>query len=775
MPTFSKTLEDAIHESLAIAHAHQHEFVALDHLLLALTKDPDAAQVLEACDVNLDALRGQINRYFSDNSERLKVGQQSKSAVPTTGFQRVLQRAATHVNSSGRGEEVTGATVLVAFFSEGKSNAVAVLRSLGMSRYDAVKYIAHGIAKNPKFEKRRAVVGAPDQEHPEGEEQEDAKDATALAKFCVDLNEKAARGRIDPLIGRNNETLRCFKVLLRRTKNNPLLVGDPGVGKTAIVEGIARMIANEEAVEPLKDATVYALDLGALLAGTRYRGDFEERLKAVIGELEDHPDAILFIDEIHTVVGAGATSGGSVDASNILKPGLQGGTLRCIGATTHKEYRQYFEKDRALSRRFQKIDVSEPTAEETIKILSGLKPRYEKHHAVRFTEGAIKSAVELSGRHLQSRRFPDKAIDVVDEAGATQRLVAPSKRRKTIRTQEIEEVISIMARIPPKSISRTDAELLQDLQASLSRVVFGQAQAIEALTSAIKQSRAGLREPERPVGCYLFAGPTGVGKTEVARQLASTLGVKLLRFDMSEFMEKHSVSRLIGAPPGYVGFDQGGLLTDGVEENPHSVVLLDEIEKAHPDVSNVLLQVMDHGKLTDHSGRTVNFGNIVLIMTTNAGAAEQAKDAMGFARDRREGEDTAAIERMFSPEFRNRLDATIGFKSLSMETIVKVVEKFVQQLEAQLFERNIQIDLTPAAAKWLAEKGYSDKMGARPLARLIQEKIKKPLADEILFGTLTRGGVVKVHTVKGELRLEFEAPESQRISGRKVPLLTADQ
>ena len=774
MPTFSKTLENAIHESLAIAHAHRHEFVSLDHLLLALTKDPDAAQVLEACDINLEDLRGQINRYFSEHSENLKIGQLDKSAVPTAGFQRVLQRAATHVNSMGRNDEVTGANVLVAFFGEGKSNAVAMLRSLGMSRYDAVKYIAHGIAKNPKFEKQRAVVGTPEQDDPEVEDQENGEDSTALGKFCVNLNDKAANGKIDPLIGRENESLRCFKVLLRRTKNNPLLVGDPGVGKTAIVEGFARMITKERVPEPLKGATVYALDMGALLAGTRYRGDFEERLKAVITELEDHPDAVLFIDEIHTVVGAGATSGGSVDASNILKPGLQGGSLRCIGATTHREYRQYFEKDRALSRRFQKIDVSEPTAEETIKIISGLKPRYEKHHKVRYTDDAIRSAVDLSARHLQSRRFPDKAIDVVDEAGATQRLVVPSKRRKTIRPQEIEEVISTMARIPPKSISRTDAELLHDLESNLSRVVFGQGQAIEALSSAIKQSRAGLRELERPVGCYLFAGPTGVGKTEMARQLADTLGVKLLRFDMSEFMEKHSVSRLIGAPPGYVGFDQGGLLTDGVEENPHSVVLLDEIEKAHPDVSNVLLQVMDHGKLTDHSGRTVNFRNTVLIMTTNAGAVEQARDALGFARGRREDEDIAAIEKMFSPEFRNRLDAIIGFKSLSMRTIVKVVEKFVQQLEAQLFERNVQIELSPSAAKWLAKNGYSEKMGARPLARLIQEKIKKPLAEEILFGALMHGGLVKVHTAKGNISLEFEAPESQRISGRKVPLLTAD-
>ncbi len=774
MPTFSKTLENAIHESLAVANAHKHEFVSLDHLLLALTKDPDAAQVLEACAIDIDELRGQINRYFDEHSESLKIEQANRSTVPTQGFQRVLQRAATHVGSVGRNDEVTGANVLVAFFGEGKSNAVALLRTLGMSRYDAVKYIAHGIAKNPKFEKQRAVVGTPDQENAEVEEEESAEADTSLGKFCVNLNERAANGRIDPLIGRSKETLRCFKVLLRRTKNNPLLVGDPGVGKTAIIEGIAKMIVDERAPEPLKGATVYALDMGALLAGTRYRGDFEERLKSVIDEMENHSDAILFIDEIHTVVGAGATGGGSVDASNILKPGLQGGSLRCIGATTHKEYRQYFEKDRALSRRFQKIDISEPTADETVKIISGLKRRYEKHHRVRYTDEAIESAVDLAARHLQSRRFPDKAIDVVDEAGATQRLVPPSKRRKTIRSQEIEEVISVMARIPPKSISRSDAELLHDLQSSLSRVVFGQDQAIEALSSAIKMSRVGLREPERPVGCYLFAGPTGVGKTEAAKQLAATLGVKLLRFDMSEFMEKHSVSRLIGAPPGYVGFDQGGLLTDGVEENPHSVVLLDEIEKAHPDVSNVLLQVMDHGKLTDHSGRTVNFSNTVLIMTTNAGAAEQAKDALGFARDRREGEDTAAIEKMFSPEFRNRLDAVIGFKNLSMKTVIKVVEKFVQQLEAQLFERNIQIELSAAASKWLAKNGYSDKMGARPLARLIQEKIKKPLADEILFGTLARGGIVKVQTAKGDLFLEFEASESQKISGRKVPLLTAD-
>ena len=730
---------------------------------------------MRACDVDIENLRDAVEKYFKANEESLKVDQREpdRTAVPTAGFQRVLQRALTHVRSSGKGGEVTGANVLVAIFGEGESNAVGILKSLGMTRYDAVNFIAHGIAKNPQFQESRTVVGADERPEPGGKSGKQG--GSALESFCVDLNAKARDGKIDPLIGREIEVARCFKVLLRRNKNNPLLVGDPGVGKTAIVEGIAKQIVEGAAPGPLADTTIYSLEMGTLLAGTRYRGDFEERLKNVVQELEEHPKAILFIDEIHTVVGAGATSGGSMDASNLLKPALHKGRVRCLGSTTHKEYKQHFEKDRALSRRFQKIDVSEPSPEETIKIVKGLAPRFEDHHEVKYTEGGIRTAVDLSARYLNDKRFPDKAIDVIDEAGATQRLVVGARRKKTIRAKEIEQVIAAMARIPPRQVSRSDAEMLKDLDESLNRVVFGQEDALAALASAIKLSRAGLREPEKPIGAYLFAGPTGVGKTEAARQLAETMGVKLLRFDMSEYMEKHAVSRLIGAPPGYVGFDQGGLLTDGVDEQPHCVLLLDEIEKAHADVSNILLQVMDHGRLTDHSGRTVDFRNTVLIMTTNAGAAEQAKAAIGFARDRREGEDTAAIERLFSPEFRNRLDAIISFRPLSSATVLRVVEKFVQQLEAQLFDRNVHIELTPAAADWLAENGYDSKMGARPLARLIQQKIKERLADEILFGTLKKGGLVRVLVADGDIALEFEAPERPRIAGAKTPLLTAER
>jgi ATP-dependent Clp protease ATP-binding subunit ClpA len=553
-----------------------------------------------------------------------------------------------------------------------------------------------------------------------------------------------------------------------------LLVGDPGVGKTAIAEGLARQVVSGDTPEVLSNTTIYSLDMGALLAGTRYRGDFEERLKAVMNELEDHPDAVLFIDEIHTVIGAGATSGGAMDASNLLKPALQGGKLRTMGSTTYKEYRQHFEKDRALSRRFQKIDVKEPSVDDTIKILRGIKRYFEDHHSIKYTADAIKSAVELSARYITDRKLPDKAIDVIDEAGAAQHLVAESKRRKTIGIKEIEAVVAKIARIPPKSVSKDDSVILRDLETSLKRVVFGQNKAIEALSSAIKLARAGLREPEKPIGSYLFAGPTGVGKTEVAKQLADTLGVEILRFDMSEYMEKHAVSRLIGAPPGYVGFDQGGQLTDGVDQHPHCVLLLDEIEKAHPDVFNILLQVMDHGTLTDHNGRSIDFRNVILIMTSNAGASEMAKAAIGFGRDRREGEDTAAIERTFTPEFRNRLDAVISFASLPKETILQVVEKFVLQLEAQLMDRHVSIELTQGAAQWLADKGYDEKMGARPLARVIQEHIKKPLAEELLFGKLAKGGLVKVGVNKGEISLKLEGPAKPQLSGNKPPLLTAE-
>ncbi|PWG17710.1 ATP-dependent Clp protease ATP-binding subunit ClpA [Salibaculum griseiflavum] len=774
MPSFSTTLEQSIHAALALANARRHELATLEHLLLALIDEPDAARVMKACSVDLDELRKTLEDFIEDDLSTLVTEIEGSEAVPTAAFQRVIQRAAIHVQSSGR-TEVTGANVLVAIFAERESNAAYFLQDQDMTRYDAVNFIAHGVAKDPAYGESRPVTGAEQVEEETSQSTtEDNKDESALAKYCVDLNAKSHAGDVDPLIGRGHEVERCVQVLCRRRKNNPLLVGDPGVGKTAIAEGLARKIVNKEVPEVLQGATIYSLDMGALLAGTRYRGDFEERLKAVVSELEEHPDAVLFIDEIHTVIGAGATSGGAMDASNLLKPALQGGKLRCMGSTTYKEFRQHFEKDRALSRRFQKIDVTEPSVEDTVKILQGLKPYFEDHHSIRYTHDAIKTAVELSARYINDRKLPDKAIDVIDEAGAAQHLVAESKRRKTIGPKEIEAVVAKIARIPPKNVSKSDAEVLKDLESSLKRVVFGQDKAIEALSSAIKLARAGLREPEKPIGNYLFAGPTGVGKTEVAKQLADTLGVELLRFDMSEYMEKHAVSRLIGAPPGYVGFDQGGLLTDGVDQNPHCVLLLDEIEKAHPDVYNILLQVMDHGQLTDHNGRTTDFRNVILIMTSNAGAAEQAKEAIGFGRDRREGEDQAAIERTFTPEFRNRLDSVISFGALPKEVILQVVEKFVLQLEAQLMDRNVSIELTPKAAEWLADKGYDDKMGARPLGRVIQEHIKKPLAEELLFGKLSKGGLVKVGVKKGELDLQFEPPQNPRLSGNKPPLLTAD-
>ncbi|MBT4471217.1 MAG: ATP-dependent Clp protease ATP-binding subunit ClpA, partial [Rhodobacterales bacterium] len=720
--------------------------------------------------VSLDELRAKLTHFLENELDSLVTNLEGVDATPTTAFQRVIQRSVIHVQSSSK-QEVTGANVLVAIFAERESHAAYFLQEQEMTRYDAVNFIAHGVAKDPSMNEPREVTGS-EEFNDQDEETSDA-DETALAKYCVDLNHQASEGNIDPLIGRSHEVERCIQILCRRRKNNPILVGDPGVGKTAIAEGLAVKIISGETPEILSETTIYSLDMGSLLAGTKYRGDFEERLKSVMTELEDHPDAVLFIDEIHTVIGAGATSGGAMDASNLLKPALQGGKLRCMGSTTYKEYRQHFEKDRALARRFQKIDVIEPNIEDTINILKGLKSRFEQHHDVKYSMDAIKTAVELSARYIHDRKLPDKAIDVIDEAGASQRLVVASKRRKSLGVKEIEDVIAKLARIPAKNISRDDAELLRELDASLKRVVFGQDPAIDALASAIKLARAGLREPEKPIGNYLFAGPTGVGKTEVAKQLADTLGVELIRFDMSEYMEKHAISRLIGAPPGYVGFDQGGLLTDGVDQNPHCVLLLDEIEKAHPDVFNILLQVMDHGKLTDHNGRSTDFRNVILIMTSNAGATEQAKEAIGFGRDRREGEDTAAIERTFSPEFRNRLDATISFAPLSKEVIIKVVDKFVLQLEAQLMDRNVTFELSSDAASWLADKGYDDKMGARPLARVIQEHLKKPLAEELLFGKLSKGGLVKVHLKDDKLDLELISPEARQITKRKPPLLTA--
>ncbi|WP_430464622.1 ATP-dependent Clp protease ATP-binding subunit ClpA [Tabrizicola sp.] len=771
MPSFSTTLEQAIHSALALANARRHELATLEHLLLALIEEPDAARVMKACAVDLSELKKTLVDFIDDDLSTLVTSVEGSEAVPTAAFQRVIQRAAIHVQSSGR-NEVTGANVLVAIFAERESNAAYFLQEQDMTRYDAVNFIAHGVAKDPSYGEPRSVSGAEEHETPKAEAGE-AKES-ALSKFCVDLNVKALKGDVDPLIGREAEVERAIQVLCRRRKNNPLLVGDPGVGKTAIAEGLAKKIVDKQTPDILSGATIYSLDMGALLAGTRYRGDFEERLKQVMKELEDHPDAILFIDEIHTVIGAGATSGGAMDASNLLKPALQGGKLRCMGSTTYKEFRQHFEKDRALSRRFQKIDVNEPSVPDAIKILMGLKPHFEEHHDLKYTNDAIKSAVELASRYIHDRKLPDSAIDVIDEAGAAQHLLAESKRRKSLGVKEIEAVVAKIARIPAKSVSKDDAETLRDLEKTLKRVVFGQDKAVEALCSAIKLARAGLREPEKPIGNYLFAGPTGVGKTEVAKQLASSLGVELLRFDMSEYMEKHAVSRLIGAPPGYVGFDQGGMLTDGVDQHPHCVLLLDEMEKAHPDVYNILLQVMDHGKLTDHNGRTVDFRNVILIMTSNAGASEMAKAAIGFGRDRREGEDTAAIERTFTPEFRNRLDAVIAFAPLGKDIIMQVVTKFVLQLEAQLIDRNVHIDLTPEAADWLGEKGYDDKMGARPLGRVIQEHIKKPLAEELLFGKLTKGGTVRVGVKDGQLELTYEEPQKPRLTGQKPPLLTAE-
>src|SRR3954463_25833 len=739
MPSLSRSLEQALHQAIKLASDRHHEYATLEHLLLALMDDTDASQVMKACNVDMDALRKTVQKYVEEDLATL-VMDESEEAKPTTGFQRVVQRAVLHVQNSGR-DEVTGANVLVALFTERESHAVYFLHEQNMNRLDAVSYISHGIAKRPGMSQPKTARGAEDEDT--GEKQ-NKQGTEALEAYCVNLNEKAKSGKVDPLIGRGPEVERTIQILCRRQKNNPLFVGDPGVGKTAIAEGLARKIVKREVPEVLRESTIYALDMGALIAGTRYRGDFEERLKTVVKELENLKGAILFIDEIHTVIGAGATPGGAMDASNLLKPALQAGLLRCIGSTTYKEYRQYFEKDRALVRRVQKIDVAEPTVPDTVKILKGLKPYFEEYHKVRYTAEAIKTAVELSAKYINDRKLPDKAIDVIDETCASQMLVPESRRKKVIGVKEVEEVVAKMARIPPKSVSKTDAEQLRNLEGDLKRVVFGQDDAIHALASAIKLARAGLRQAEKPIGCYLFSGPTGVGKTEVAKQLASIMGVELLRFDMSEYMERHTVSRLIGAPPGYVGFDQGGLLTDGVDQHPHCVLLLDEIEKAHPDLFNILLQIMDHGKLTDHNGKPVNFRNVILIMTTNAGAADLARQAFGFTRSKREGEDQEAINRQFAPEFRNRLDAIISFAHLNAEVIGMVVEKFVLQLEAQLADRDVTIELSDPAKAWLIQHGYDEQMGARPMARVIQEHIKKPLADEVLFGKLKGGGHVRV-------------------------------
>lgn len=756
MASFSRNLDEALHRAIALATEREHELATLEHLLLALTDDRDAAAVMRACNVDVDLLRRQLYEFIENELANLSL-ENGEQAKPTASFQRVIQRAVIHVQSSGR-EEVTGANVLVALFAERESHAAHFLQAQDMSRFDAVNYISHGIAKRNGESQPRPPRGVSEES-----DMAQGKPESALDSYCVDLNAKARAGKIDPLIGREAEVERSIQVLCRRRKNNPLLVGDPGVGKTAIAEGLARQIVDEDVPEVLAKSTIYALDMGALLAGTRYRGDFEERIKAVLKELEDHEDAILFIDEIHTVIGAGATSGGAMDASNLLKPALQSGALRCMGSTTYKEYRQHFEKDRALARRFQKIDVIEPSKEDTIKILMGLKPYFEKHHKLEYTDEAIRAAAELSSKYMTDRKLPDKAIDVIDEAGARQMLFAEDKRVKVIGESQIEEVVAKMARIPPKSVSKSDTERLAKLGEDLRRVVFGQDEAIDQLAAAIKLSRAGLREPNKPIGSYLFAGPTGVGKTEVAKQLGLVMGLELVRFDMSEYMERHTVSRLIGAPPGYVGFDQGGLLTDAIDQNPHCVLLLDEIEKAHPEIFNILLQVMDNGQLTDANGRKVDFRNVILIMTTNAGAFDAAQFAIGFAGGKKTDETEAAIKKMFTPEFRNRLDATIQFAGLSPAIINRIVEKFVLQLEAQLADRGVTFELSEEATKWLAEKGFDDEMGARPLARTIQEHVKKPIADEILFGSLKNGGVVQVLVdEKDKSKLAFEyIPETE--------------
>ncbi|MCA3555507.1 ATP-dependent Clp protease ATP-binding subunit ClpA [Aestuariivirga sp.] len=766
MPTFSRSLEKALHRALALANERRHEYATLEHLLLSLTEDKDAAAVMKACNVDLDVLRRSLTNYI-DNELGQMIAAEREDSKPTAGFQRVIQRAVIHVQSSGR-EEVTGANVLVAIFAERESHAAFFLQEQDMTRYDAVNYISHGIAKRSGLSETRPVRGVDqDQQsasHNDGEEGGSKKkgEGDALDAYCINLNKKAGEGKIDPLIGREAEVRRTIQILCRRQKNNPLFVGDPGVGKTAIAEGLACKIINGDVPEVLLNCTVYQLDMGALLAGTRYRGDFEERLKAVVKEIESRPGAIMFIDEIHTVIGAGATSGGSMDASNLLKPALANGALRCIGSTTYKEYRQHFEKDRALVRRFQKIDVNEPSIPDAIEILKGLKPYYEEFHKVRYTDDAIETAVQLSARYMADRKLPDKAIDVIDETGASQMLVAEDKRLTVIGVPEIEATIATMARIPAKTVTKDDATVLKNLDAELKRMVFGQDKAIEALAASIKLARAGLREPEKPIGCYLFSGPTGVGKTEVAKRLAEVMGVNMLRFDMSEYMERHSVSRLIGAPPGYVGFDQGGLLTDGIDQHPYSVLLLDEIEKAHPDLYNILLQVMDHGKLTDHNGKSVDFRNVILIMTTNAGAQDMAREAIGFGNSVRQGDDMEAIQRLFTPEFRNRLDAVIPFGHLPPEVVRKVVEKFVLQLEAQLAERQVNIELSAEAADWLAKKGYDQQMGARPLSRVIQEHVKKPLAEEVLFGKLSKGGTVRILLKGDQLHFDYLGRDEEK-------------
>jgi len=751
----SSNLEKTLKNSYKLALLNKHEFVTLEHLLISLLNDKDALDVLNACDVDSILLHKNLDEFISNNLMNLQDNFTGEPRL-TDAFQRVLQRAAIHVQSNGR-EEVTGANMIVAIFSEKESYAVYFLDQQNMSRLDAVQFISHGITKVNEENESDYISG-----EKYNNKSANQKKKRALDEFCVNLNVKAEKGGIDKLIGREKEVDRAIQILCRRQKNNPLFVGDPGVGKTAIAEGLAKRIVEKKVPEIIFDAVIYSLDMGALLAGTKYRGDFEERLKKVLKELQEEKKSILFIDEIHTVIGAGATSGGSMDASNLLKPSLGNGSLRCIGSTTYKEFKNYFEKDRALVRRFQKIDVKEPSKDETIKILQGLKIYYEKYHGIKYSNSAIISAVELSSKYISDRKLPDKAIDVIDEAGASQYLLPESKRKKIISDKEIESVVALIARIPPKTITSDDKKSLVSLDSDLKNFVFGQNKAIEELSSSILLARAGLREDGKPIGSYLFSGPTGVGKTEVAKQLGKTLGVKLLRFDMSEYMERHTVSRLIGAPPGYVGFDQGGLLTDGIDQNPHCVLLLDEIEKAHFDLFNILLQVMDYGKLTDHNGKTVDFRNVILIMTTNAGAIDISKKRIGFNSSRSNTDSDDAINKLFSPEFRNRIDSIIHFNHLSKDIVLSIVDKFIIELEAQLDDKGVSLAIDKSAKKYLADKGYDEIYGARELARVIQEEIKKPMAEELIFGSIAKGGHVTISLKNGKIDFKYSNKQNQK-------------
>ena len=752
----SSNLEKTLQDAYQLAKLNKHEFVTLEHLLFALTDDKDALSVFNACGIDILLLKKKLEHFISEEINSLKDNFTGEPKL-TISFQRVIQRAAIHVQSSGR-EEVTGSNMVVAIFSEKESHAVYFLNQQNMSRLDAVQYISHGIDKIQQSENHET-----EQQEFEGGSSKNEKSKKALDRFCINLNKKAEKGKTDKLIGRKNEVERTIQILCRRQKNNPLFVGDPGVGKTAIAEGLAKRIIEKNVPEIIFDAVIYSLDIGSLLAGTRYRGDFEERLKEVLKELENENKAILFIDEIHTVIGAGATSGGSMDASNLLKPSLGNGTIRCIGSTTYKEFKNYFEKDRALARRFQKIDIVEPTKNEAIKILSGLKSYYEHHHGIKYSNDAIISAVDLSNKYIGDRKLPDKAIDIIDEAGASQYLIPQSKRKKIITSKDIEKVVALIARIPTKSVNRNDKENLQNLERDLKNFVFGQDHAIEELSSSIKLSRAGLREEGKPIGSYLFSGPTGVGKTEVARQLSKTLGIKLLRFDMSEYMERHTVSRLIGAPPGYVGFDQGGLLTDGIDQHPHCILLLDEIEKAHYDLFNILLQVMDYGKLTDHNGKSVDFRNVILIMTTNVGAIDISKKRIGFNSKRSSEDNQDAINKLFTPEFRNRIDSTIHFNHLNKTIVLSIVDKFIIEIEAQLDEKGVTLLFDKETKEYLANKGYDEVYGARELSRLIQDEIKKPIAEELIFGKISKGGHVSITMKEDKIYFDYSSKESQKI------------